>query len=352
MIRLRPVPPCQAERCPRPGRRCLERLYRHEREMRLETVERAARAYEQVTVGSVSRWCAAALGSPVATVDFRAGHLSQVLGVTLADGRPVVVKVRGWQDRLLACTGVQRHLAATGFPCPVPLAGPERQRGFALSAETLLTGGHRLDPAGNGAAFAHLLHRLIAAAPPVDRLPSLRPALPWTAWDHDQRCIWPAMDDAGAKLTGAVGPAWLDRSAQHVRRALHAYAAAPVVGHGDFESQNIRWSGRTPLVVHDWDSVIAQPEAVVVGLAAAVWPAQGRPGQSASVSQTEDFLTAYEQARGRGWTNADRQAAWTAGLWVRLFNAKKDAAGGGGPQLDRLDTEIDERLSRAALPAR
>ena len=35
-----------------------------------------------------------------------------------------------------------------------------------------------------------------------------------------------------------------------------------------------------------------------------------------------------------------RQLAWTAGLWVRLFNAKKDAADGGGPQLDRLETRF------------
>jgi len=41
--------------------------------------------------------------------------------------------------------------------------------------------------------------------------------------------------------------------------------------------------------------------------------------------------------------------AWTAGLWVRLFNAKKDAADGGGPQLNRLATEVAERLARAGL---
>jgi hypothetical protein len=49
---------------------------------------------------------------------------------------------------------------------------------------------------------------------------------------------------------------------------------APVVGHADWESQNLRWDGVRPLAVHDWDSAVAQPEAVVAG------------------------LTAYEQARG------------------------------------------------------
>lgn len=67
------------------------------------------------------------------------------------------------------------------------------------------------------------------------------------------------------------------------------------------------------------------------------------------MGQTAEFIAAYEQASGTRWAAADRAAAWTAGLWVRLFNAKKDAADGGGPQLDRLEAEIDERRQRAGL---
>ena len=101
--------------------------------------------------------------------------------------------------------------------------------------------------------------------------------------------------------------------------------------------------------MHDWDSVIAQPEAAVVGLAAAVWPAAGAPGEAATVEQTEDFIVAYQRAAGRQWTEPEIRDAWAAGLWVRLFNAKKDAADGGGPQLDRLVGEVGGRLARAAI---
>jgi hypothetical protein len=100
--------------------------------------------------------------------------------------------------------------------------------------------------------------------------------------------------------------------------------------------------------VHDWDSVIAQPEAAIVGLAAAVWAAQGSPGGAATVAQTKQFIDAYQTAFG-DWSGQDRAAAWAAGLWVRLFNAKKDASEGGGPQLNRLRNELDERLYRAGL---
>jgi Ser/Thr protein kinase RdoA (MazF antagonist) len=141
----------------------------------------------------------------------------------------------------------------------------------------------------------------------------------------------------------------VDDAARRVRDRLGASAAPARVGHGDWESQNIRWSAGRPLVVHDWDSVIAQPETAIVGLAAAVWPAAGAPGEAATVAQSAAFIAAYQQAAGRQWTGQEVHDAWRAGLWVRLFNAKKDAADGGGPQLGRLAAEIGERLAPAAL---
>jgi hypothetical protein len=117
------------------------------------------------------------------------------------------------------------------------------------------------------------------------------------------------------------------------------------IGHGDWESQNITWASETPLAVHDWDSVIAQPETSIVGLAAAVWPASG----AASVAQTQDFIASYQSATSRPWGQSEVQDSWAAGLWVRLFNVRKDAADGGGQRLDRLAGELDERLALAAL---
>ena len=76
--------------------------------------------------------------------------------------------------------------------------------------------------------------------------------------------------------------------------------------------------------------------------------AQGDPGGAATVAQTEAFIDAYTRTAD-GWTVQDSAAAWTAGLWVRLYNAKKDATEGGGLQLDRLTDEIDERLHRSVV---
>ncbi|HUZ51243.1 MAG TPA: phosphotransferase [Streptosporangiaceae bacterium] len=299
----------------------------------------------------LSAWCKSALGAPPGRVLFRRQHLSQVVAVELTDGRRVVVKSRPPEERIAGCVAVQAELARTGFPCPAPIAGPAEVGGLAVTAETLIPGGDHFAPGGGAMPFAALLAQLIETAPAVASVPSLTPSPPWTGWDHPGTRLWPGRDDRGRDLNEVAGPAWIGRVAHLVRQQMLTCDATPRVGHGDWESQNIRWQDGRPLAVHDWDSVIAQPEVANVGLAAAVWPAAGGPGQAATVNQTADFLAAYQAATGTTWTNRQLQLAWTAGLWVRLFNAKKNAAGGGGPQLERLASEISERLSRSGLPA-
>ena len=301
-----------------------------------------------LTTAELARWCQSSLGSVIAETQFELGNLSRVLGVTLVDGREVVIKIRRLESRLLGCVAVQRQLARAGYPCPAPISAVEQIHDWALNAEALVPGGGQRDPSLGADAYALLLRRLVATAPAPAHVPTLMPAPPWTAWDHCSAGIWPDRDDRGMNLNLCKGPVWIDSAAQKVREALSRYKAPLRIGHGDWESQNIRWNGNNPLVVHDWDSVIAQPEAAIVGLASAVWAAQGDAGGAATIAQTEEFIDAYAQTAS-DWTAHDRAAAWTAGLWVRLFNAKKDATDGGGPQLDRLADEIDERLRRSLV---
>jgi len=298
---------------------------------------------------ALAAWCRGCLGAGPARVLFRRQHLSEVVAVELTDGRQVVVKARPFDQRITGCVAVQAALAAAGFPCPVPLTEPVRVGCLTITAEALVPDGHQLNPAGGTEPFAALLARLIDAAPAVTAVPSLAPSPPWTAWDHPGPELWPDLDDEGLNLNEVIGPAWLDDAAQRVRQQMRGYKAPCRIGHGDWESQNIRWNDGQPLAVHDWDSVIAQPEVAIVGLAAAVWRAAGDPGEAASIAQTAAFISAYQASAGAAWTARQVQLAWTAGLWVRLFNAKKDACHGGGPQLDRLAAEISERLGRAGL---
>ena len=296
---------------------------------------------------TISGWCERSLGASVGRVLFRSGHLAQVIGAELADGRPVVIKVRPFEPRIAGCTAVQARLAEAGFPCPLPLAGPSLVDGLAVTAETSIPGGEQRPPEHGAAPFAALLARLVASAPAVPDVPSLAPSPPWTGWDHPGPRLWPDRDDQGRDLNESPGPDWVDRAAGWVRECMSACREPLRIGHGDWESQNIRWTGDRVLAVHDWDSVIAQPEVAIAGLAAAVWPAAGEPGQAATVEQSADFLTCYQAASGAHWTHRQVQLAWAAGLWVRLFNAKKDAVSGGGPQLDLFAAEITDRLALA-----
>jgi len=132
-----------------------------------------------------------------------------------------------------------------------------------------------------------------------------------------------------------------------VRRRLTQYQAPPVVGHADWEAPNLRWIDRHLHVVHDWDSIVSRPEAVIVGVAAAVFPGFGGPG-TATLEDTAAFLRAYAQARGHRRSREEREVCWAAGLWIRAYNAKKDALdGNGGALLERLASEAAERLRLA-----
>ena len=273
----------------------------------------------------VNAWCRRWLGAGVEEVLLSTGHLSQVWAVRLVDGRDVVVKARPASARLAACTEVQRTLWQAGFPAPEPLVGPVVDGGLAVSAEVLVAGGTVVPGDFDGPGrFAGLLARFIRLAPPVDAVGPLDPNPPWIAWDHPGPGIWPAPDDRDADLNAPEhATAWLDDVGTRVRRRLARISGTrTVIGHGDWEAQNLRWHGRDPLVVHDWDSVVSGPEATIVGQAASVWPC-GMEMRAATVPESAAFIDAYQVASGRPWSRDEIEASWAAGLWVYAFNAKK-----------------------------
>ncbi len=276
------------------------------------------------------RWCVEHLGSAPKTELFRTGHLSLVILVVLDDGRQIVVKVRPPAERLTACFEVQRALFEREFPCPEPLVGPCQLGRWVASAEGFVPDGSLLPVSGRQARpFAEALARLLVAAPRVEQIGSLDPALPWTAWNHSEPGLWPWPDDRDLDLNQVRGPEWLDDAAAQVRDRLARSGAEPVVGHGDWYGGNLRWRGQELLAVHDWDSVIAAPVTAIVGFAGAVFPARGGPGEEATVQETEGFLARYEAATSRPFTGRERQDTWAAGLWVRAFDAKKQFASNG-----------------------
>jgi hypothetical protein len=296
----------------------------------------------------LAAWCVQWLGATPTQRLFEITHLSIVVGLQLTDGREVVVKARPPADRIQGCVSVQRHLWVAGFPCPEPLVGPTPLGALTATAEAFVPGGMTLEPGPDSPQLcAEALAALIRLAPSVTSVPTLAPPPAWVWWDHDQPGTWPLPDDRDTDLNAHAEPAWLEDIGRRVRHRLAHCPAPPVVGHADWEEPNLRWIDRRLHVVHDWDSIVSRPEAAIAGVAAAVFPGWGGPG-TATLEDTTAFLRAYEQARGYHWSREEREVCWAAGLWIRAYNAKKDAVDGhGGVLLERLVSEAAERLRLA-----
>ncbi len=302
------------------------------------------------TVGAdaLADWCTRWLGAPPAAELFSAGYLSAVTGLRLTDGREVVVKVRPSGSRLAGCAAVHRALWRAGFPCPEPLVDLQPLSGYAASAEVLV-----LDidqpPEGELAVLsAAALARLVELAPDPGSVPSLMPSPSWVGWDHTEPRLWPRPEDRDVDLNDHQEPQWLDRVAAAVRDRLRGYAGDPLIGHGDWHPENVRWQGPELIAVHDWDSVICQPEPAIAGFAAVSFLGIGGETPLASVEDSAAFLHAYQQARGCHWTSQDHAALWAAGLWQRAFDAKTRSLD-GDPEQILTRHEARARLHRAGL---
>jgi hypothetical protein len=96
--------------------------------------------------------------------------------------------------------------------------------------------------------------------------------------------------------------------------------------------------------VDDWDSVVALPESALVGAAAAL-----HAGGRSTVDETGTFLDSCGAASGRAWSQDDHQVAWAAGLWARLFDARKELTSGSSSAADVLQHDVARRADLAGL---
>jgi Phosphotransferase enzyme family len=301
-----------------------------------------------VAVDALADWCTRWLGAPPAAELFATGYLSAVTGLRLTDGREVVVKVRPPGSRLAGCADVHRALWRAGFPCPEPLVDLQPLNGYAASAEVLVPNVDE-PPKGELAALsAAALARLVELAPSPGSVPSLTPSPSWVGWDQAEPGLWPMPEDRDVDLNAYPEPHWLDRVAAAVRDRLRGHVGDPVIGHGDWHPENLCWQGSELIAVHDWDSVICQPEPAIAGFAAVSFLGIDGPPGMANVEDSAIFLDAYQQVRGCRWTPEDDAACWAAGLWQRAFDAKTRSLDGDPDQV-LTRHEAQARLRRAGL---
>ena len=295
----------------------------------------------------LSSWCAEHLGAEPTAVLFERRSLSAVTGLRLADGREVVVKAREDEGRAAACVTAQGRLAERGFPCPRPLTPVIAAGGLAVHAEEFRPGGAPLPGDSPDVAvrcaevFARLMTELAGVSVPPP-LPNPR----WARWDHADPGLWPSIGFLDERDQSVV-PAYVVETATRARKRLLAAGLPCVLGHADFEAQNLRWHDGQIRSVDDWDSLAWQPEAALAGAASGTF-ASTSPPTLAPIESSAAFLAAYQDLRGRRFTDEEREVAWAAGLWPAAHNARWEALHGDRPVCgEAVRAQAAERLRRA-----
>jgi hypothetical protein len=292
-------------------------------------------------------WCLDHLGGELAGVLFQLQQVSMVFGLRLADGRDVVVKARADDGRAVSCVAAQARLAERGFPCARPLTPVAGAGSLAVHAEEFRPGGEMLcgDSPDVAVCYAEVFARLMAELAGVTIAPPL-PNPPWVRWDHTGSGVWPAIDFLDNRDQSAV-PAYVVEVAERTRGRILAADLPCVLGHADFEAQNLRWHGQQVWAVHDWDSLAWQPEAALAGAASGSFASSGPP-TLAPIESSEAFLKAYQDIRGRLFTAVEQEIAWAASLWMAAYNAREQALyGDSQPSGDAIRAQAAERLRRA-----
>jgi len=292
-------------------------------------------------------WCVDHLGEEPVGVLFERSSLSAVFGLRLASGRIVVVKARIDDGRAASCVAAQASLAERRFPCARPLTPAIGVGMLAVHAEEFRPGGELLPGDSTDVAvrcavvFAWLMAELadVTVAPP---LPNPR----WVRWDHEDAGLWPAIDVLEDQDQGAV-PGFVVSTAARVRARLLAADLPCVLGHADFEAQNLRWRDGNVWAVHDWDSLAWQSEAALAGAACGAF-ANTSPPTLAPIESSAAFLAAYQEARGRRFSAEEQEIAWAASVWPAAHNARWEALHGDAPvACDAVRAQAGERLRRA-----
>ena len=311
----------------------------------IETIQASIDAWETPFVdldifgtdqaGAIARmmddFCLARLGSAIARSLFYRTSIAAVHGVELEDGRRVVIKARpppetnpdltSGRRALESVTALMRFLADSGFPCPRPLlASAPLGRGLATVEEMIEGGdcGDGLDPP---------CRRLIA-----DGLARALALLRRAPGDHRHLARRPLGKALYPKPHGrlfdfeatAAGAAWIDDFARRAR-AADTLEADPVLGHGDWRVEHLRFSEERIVAAFDWDSLALRREVETVAVAAHGFPLDWS-GRGIHRQPTGDdiraFIADYEAARGGPFAKAERASLFANIVYAMAYGAR------------------------------
>jgi aminoglycoside phosphotransferase (APT) family kinase protein len=255
-----------------------------------------------------------------------------VVACEISDARVVVVKVHPRRVRpatLAEMHRVQRHLVARDFPAPVPVAGPVAFDDRWATVDEWLD--DRGNDFGSGAmrASAAGLARMIELTGEIAETDAFEPSfMSRVVGARYPEPHSPLFDFTKADPRIEAIDALADRAVE----IIDALDAPSVVAHGDWSARNVRFGPDGLRAVYDWDSLIAIPEPIAVGIAAATWRSFGDTNDSIAPdpAEVDAYRAQYEAARHAPFTSQERRAVHAQALHALCYTARCEISLGAG----------------------
>jgi hypothetical protein len=294
---------------------------------RVDGIERAI--FGPVPEDEIDDWLqrlvSSRLSTGLAEIMFRRGRVSAVYGLQLHDGSRVAVKVyRGRPDlrSLAAATATQRWVAQRGYPAPLPIDGPSILDGHVATIERLLDEGvvaDAHDPLVRRALAVSLAEQIrILGDMELPTALTVRPG--WAVYDNGP---WPAPHDPIFNFaTTPPGFEWLDDFAREASDTLIASELSRIVGHSDWYAGNVLVAAGVVTAVFDWDSLIVDSEAMLVGMAAGQCTSGITAFGAPTPSEAAAFLADYQAHRRAPFRATERLVVRAAVSWQLAYNAR------------------------------
>jgi Phosphotransferase enzyme family len=298
---------------------------------------------DAVTIAqAIDRFCLRHLGAPVAKGLFYQSSIGSVTGVTLDDGRSVVIKAHQPERShqfLVEIVRIQSYLSDRGVLATRVLAGPlPLGQGLAIMEQFADIGVKAdADRPEIRRALAKGLHTIVRTCEPLVETTTLGPGLAAAAGE----ALWPTphskLFDFAATSRGAE---WIDQIAALARKRM-APAGRRVIGHGDWRQEHVHFVGDGPVVAFDWDSLCCEHEPALLGAAAhgfrADWSCSGRR-QAPTLDEARAFKRDYEAARGEEFSTDERRLCGASFAYACAYSARCSHTGADGDAREQPGT--------------
>jgi hypothetical protein len=233
---------------------------------------------------------------------------------------------------------VQAALVATGFPAPRPFGRRALVTWEEWIDEGTFRDAHKSDVRSAMARELARFHVLATAT-------GLRPRRPFLG---SAEALWPKPHNVLFDFEAtAAGAEWIDEIG-HAARRVHA-VGSEAVGHTDWSAKHLRFDDALQLTaLYDWDSVTTEFEPVLVGTAAGSFTYTEELEHPIGVWPTAEesllFIEEYQGARGERFTDAERQTALAACVYLRAYAARCQHAYAGDARKSGLAQFADQVL--------